>query len=308
MKGSRNMYEKRMRGVVIPTITPMMPDGTVDEQSVENFTEYLIQAGANCLYPNGTNGESLLLTAEERDRIAQIMVEKNDHRIAAFIQCGSMTTAETRAHALHSVKIGADGIGIMSPAVFPMDEEALFNYYSEVVSALPADFPVYVYNIPGCTTNDVTPRLLCRLMEKFTNFVGIKYSSPNLIRVQDYFNQINHDFDLLIGCDSLFLQCLVTGGVGTVTGPGSIFHERFTRLYRQYRDGDFQGAIATQKQIVKTDRDLAAIPGIPALKALLKMRGVIRYDNCRGPLRPLSKEEYEVLERVLDQYYKEEGL
>ena len=49
MKGSRNMYEKRMRGVVIPTITPMMPDGTVDEQSVENFTEYLIQAGANCL-------------------------------------------------------------------------------------------------------------------------------------------------------------------------------------------------------------------------------------------------------------------
>lgn len=47
---------------------------------------------------------------------------------------------------------------------------------------------------------------------------------------------------------------------------------------------------------------------IRALKALLKMRGVIRYDNCRGPLRPLSKEEYEVLERVLDQYYKEEGL
>lgn len=302
------MYEKRMRGVVIPTITPMMPDGTIDEQSVESFAEYLIQAGVDCLYPNGTNGESLLLTAEERDRVAEIMVKQNNHRIAAFIQCGSMTTAETRAHALHSVKIGADGIGVMSPAFFPMDKESLFNYYSEVVSALPSDFPVYVYNIPGCTTSDVTPDLLCQLMETFTNIVGIKYSSPNLMRVEDYFDQGKKDFDLLIGCDSLFLQCLMTGGVGTVTGPGSIFHERFTRLYRQVQEGDFEGAMQTQKQIVRTDRELAAIPGIPALKALLKMRGIIRYDNCRGPLRPLRKDEYATLDRALNEYYKEEGI
>ena len=302
------MFEKRMKGVVIPTITPMMPDGTIDEQSVENFTEYLIQAGVNCLYPNGTNGESLLLTAGERDRIAQIMVQKNNHRVATFIQCGSMTTAETRGHALHSVEIGADGVGIMSPAFFSMDEESLFNYYRDVISALPSDFPVYIYNIPGCTTSDVTPHLFSKLMQTFINIAGIKYSSPNLMRVEDYFYQSKKDFDLLIGCDSLFLQCLVTGGVGTVTGPGSIFHERFTRLYRQYSEGDFLGARVTQKQIVRTDRDLAAIPGIPALKALLKMRGIIRYDNCRAPLRPLRKDEYEVLDRVLSEYYSEERL
>lgn len=302
------MYEKRMRGVVIPMITPMMPNDTIDEQSLENFTEYLIQAGVNCLYPNGTNGESLLLTAEERDRIAQLVVKKNDNRIAAFIQCGSMTTAETRGHALHSVEIGADGVGIMSPSFFPMDEESLLNYFSNIISALPSEFPVYVYNIPSHTTSDVTPRLLNQLIETSSNVVGIKYSSPNLMRIEDYFYQSKKTFDLLIGCDSLFLQCLITGGVGTVTGPGSIFHERFTRLYKQYSEGDFVGATETQNQIVKTDRDLAAIPGIPALKALLKMRGIICYDNCRAPLRPLRKDEYEVLGRVLNEYCKEEGI
>ena len=41
--------------------------------------------------------------------------------------------------------------------------------------------------------------------------------------------------------------------------PGAIFHERFNRLYRQYREGDMEGARRTQQQIVRTDRELAAL-------------------------------------------------
>lgn len=302
------MYEKRLTGVVIPMITPMNEDGTVDDASLRNFVNFLADAGVDALYPNGTNGESLLLGQEEREHIAQVIAETNAHRLPLFIQCGSMTTAETASHARHAVTIGADGIGVMSPAFFGMDEEALFQYYTAVIEGLPEAFPVYVYNIPGCTTNDVTPRLLKRLMAAFTNVVGIKYSSPDLMRVEDYLNTDGRVPQLLIGCDSLFLQCLATGGVGTVTGPGSIFHERFNRLYRQFREGDFQGAMETQKKIVETDRKLAPIPGIPALKTLLKLRGVIRTDVCRAPLRPLTEAEKKVLADVYEEYCKEEGI
>ena len=54
------MYEKRLCGVVIPTITPMNEDGSIDDASLADFTRYLLEAGVNALYPNGTNGESLL--------------------------------------------------------------------------------------------------------------------------------------------------------------------------------------------------------------------------------------------------------
>lgn len=302
------MYEKRLSGVVIPTITPMNEDGTIDDASLKNFTDFLVKAGVNALYPNGTNGESLLLAQEEREHVAEVMAETNAHRIPLFIQCGSMTTAETASHAQHAVKIGADGIGIMSPAFFGMDEEALFLYYAAVIENLPKDFPVYVYNIPGCTTNDVSPSLLKRLMAAFDNVVGIKYSSPDLMRVEDYLNTAGRVPQLLIGCDSLFLQCLVTGGVGTVTGPGSIFYERFIRLYRQFREGDFEGAMETQKKIVETDRRLAGIPGIPALKTLLKLRGVIRTDVCRAPHRALTDAERQVLSEIYADYCKEEDI
>ena len=237
-----------------------------------------------------------------------MIAETNGHRLPLFIQCGSMTTAETASHARHAVRIGADGIGVMSPAFFGMDEEALFQYYAAVIEQLPADFPVYVYNIPSCTTNDVSPALLRRLMAAFGNVVGIKYSSPNLMRVEDYLNTDGRVPELLIGCDSLFLQCLITGGVGTVTGPGSVFYERFNRLYRQFREGDFQGAMQTQRKIVETDRALAGIPGIPALKTLLKLRGVIRTDVCRAPHRPLTDEEKQKLADIYAAYCAEEGI
>lgn len=302
------MYEKKLFGVVIPMITPMNEDSSVDDTSLRNFVNFLVDAGASALYPNGTNGESLLLSQTEREHIAELIAETNDHRLPLFIQCGSMNTAETASHAKHAVKIGADGIGVMSPAFFDMDEESLYQYYAAVVSGLPKDFPVYIYNIPGCTTNDVKPALLRRLMADFDNIVGIKYSSSDLMRVEDYLNTDGRVPQLLIGCDSLFLQCMATGGVGTVTGPGSIFHERFNRLYRQFQEGDFQGAMETQRKIVETDRKLAGIPGIPALKTLLMLRGVIRCDTCRAPHRPLTAGEKRILEDVYNEYCKEEGI
>ena len=218
------MLDKRMFGVVIPTITPMNEDGSLDVKSLEKYTQYLIDAKVNCLYPNGTNGESLMLTKDERQRVAEVMAKVNNGRLPLFIQSGAMTTEETASHVKHAKSIGADGVGIMSPAFFPMDEVALFDYYSKSIKDVPADFPIYIYNIPGCTTNDVSAALLGRLMEAYPNIVGIKYSCPNLIRIEDYLRCNKRTPDVLIGCDSLFLQCLVTGGVGTVTGPGAVFN------------------------------------------------------------------------------------
>ena len=62
------MYKKRLSGVVIPTITPMNEDGSIDERSLASFTEYLVQAGVDCLYPNGTNGESSPANARRSNR------------------------------------------------------------------------------------------------------------------------------------------------------------------------------------------------------------------------------------------------
>ena len=59
---------------------------------------------------------------------------------------------------------------------------------------------------------------------------------------------------------------------------------------------------------METDRALAGIPGIPALKTLLKLRGVIRTDVCRAPHRPLTDEEKQKLADIYAAYCAEEGI
>ncbi len=297
---------KTLSGVVCATITPMRKNGEIDEESLRSLLNHLAGNGIDGIYPNGTNGEGILLSARERRRAAEILVSENKGRMSVYIQCGSAATEEAVSHARHSREIGADGIGIMTPLFFHCDDQALSAYYDEILSAVP-DFPAYIYNIPSHTRNDVTPGLLAQLMARHDNLRGIKYSDYNLPRAQDYLRQAPRPADLLVGCDSLFLQCLMTGGVGTVSGPAMVFAKRFVRLYRQYRERDFEGAMETQRRIVDTDRALSGIPSIPAIKAMLKMLGVIKEDICRGPLRPLTAEEYGAAEKVLNAYCREEG-
>jgi len=297
---------KTLFGVVCATITPMQKNGEVDEASLKRLCNYLADCGINGIYPNGTNGESILLSEQERKQIAKVIVSENAGRMSAYIQCGSVTTGETVNHACYSKEIGADGIGVMTPLFFGCDDRALIEYYDRIFSAVEG-FPAYLYNIPSHTHNDVTPSVFAKLMASHGNLLGIKYSDSNIIRAEDYLMQTPRKADLLIGCDSLFLQCLMTGGVGTISGPAMVFSKRFVRLYRQYLEKDFEGAKETQRQIVKTDRLLSSIPSIPAIKVMLKMLGVIEEDICRRPLRPLTATEYDAVGKILNDYCKEEG-
>jgi len=69
-------------------------------------------------------------------------------------------------------------------------------------------------------------------MDRHENVLGIKYSAPDLVRIQDYLRAPRRAApDALIGCDSLILCALQTGASGTVSGPAAVFGKRFSGLY-----------------------------------------------------------------------------
>lgn len=109
---------KRLYGVVCASITPMREDGSIDGEGVRRLTRHLIDCGIHCLYPNGTNGESLSLSQQEREEIARVMNEENAGRTALYLQCGAATVAESYAHIRFARELGADGAGLMTPCVF----------------------------------------------------------------------------------------------------------------------------------------------------------------------------------------------
>ena len=299
---------KKLFGVVCASVTPMLPDGTVDLESAASLYRHLGAMGIHSLYPNGTNGESISLTYEERCRLTDCVVRENAGKCSVYMQCGAATVTETKDNILYAKAHGADGVGIMTPVFFATDDAALEQYYDDMLDAA-GDMPSYVYNIPSRTGNDVSVVLMGRLMKKHANLQGIKYSAPDLMRITGYVNcDPERHTDALIGCDNLALCCMDVGGAGWVSGPAAVFGERFVRLYDQISAGDTEDAKKTQLGIVRLGNGMAGIPEIPAIKYMLVKRGVIAHDTCRAPFRALTDAEKAALARLLAEYMKEENL
>ena len=68
---------ERITGILTPNITPVDAAGRIDEERLRGYVDWLIDHGVDGIYPNGSTGEFVRFTAEERRRIVQIVVEQS---------------------------------------------------------------------------------------------------------------------------------------------------------------------------------------------------------------------------------------
>ena len=127
---------KKLYGVITAMTTPFDEAGQVDVKALAAQTEFLIGKGVDCLYPCGTTGEMYLMSAEQRELVAETVVKTAAGRVTVFIHCGAMTQDETIRLMQHAEKIGADGVGVVTPSYFTVDEKSMIAYYKAVCAAV----------------------------------------------------------------------------------------------------------------------------------------------------------------------------
>ena len=282
---------KKLYGVVTPLSTPMDEQGEIDYDSLENLCHYLIGQGVNGLYPNGTTGEVIYLTAEERKKILEHTLKAANGGITVFSMVGAATTQETVDLARHAEAAGADGIGVVTPYYFSLTEEELFQHYCCVASSVSSDFPVYLYAIPQMAVNDISVSLAERIAEACPNIVGIKYSFPDMPKMLRFQTIRGGDFSVLTGPDDLFYALLASGGDGTISGNSNVIPQEYVSVYSAFQRGDYQEAARRQARVNQLNAILSGICNLASYKACLVKRGVFRSKNLRAPLRPLSSEQ-----------------
>lgn len=286
---------KTMKGVNVPISCPMTPDQQVDYKSLESLCEYLIDKGVHGLYPNGSTGEMCYLTLEERKKVLETCLKVANGRVQVFSMVGALTTKDTIELAQHAEKVGADGIGVVTPYYFKLDQKELEEYFVRVAQSVSDDFSIYLYGIPQLAVNDITPELAQRVASRCKNVVGIKYSYPDMPRLMKFMNVNDGKFSVLAGPDDLFFVTLCAGGDGTISGNANVVPEHFVAIYDAFQKGDIELARKLQK---KTNLMIDYISGpnnMSRYKVCLKHRGVIAHDSIREPLRTISPEEQKEL-------------
>lgn len=287
----------KIRGVIVPMLTPFSDGGQIDEGRTAALVEFLLERRVAGLFPLGTTGEGPLLTTEERQQVAAWVVRHSAGRVPVIIHTGAITTAETLTLTRHARDIGADAVAIVPPYFYRLNDAALFEHYATVARALP-DFPIYLYHNPGVTPNHLTTDLVFRLAEAFPNITGLKDSGGSLAILFASRTLHGGALNTASGPDGLILAAQAVGVDACVSGNANYAPELVVGIVEAVRRGDLETGRTLQAQLDEARRVLGDGSDLSQFKAMCARRGV-PIGDVRAPLRPAGRERIEAAWQAL---------
>lgn len=295
---------KTNAGIIVPIITPMNADESVNEEELRSQIERLIGGGVHGIFPFGTNGEGYILSEYEKERILSVCVEQVDGRVPVYAGTGCISTRDTIRFSRIAEKIGADVLSVITPSFAAASQDELIAHYRAVADSV--DLPIILYNIPARTGNALSP-MTVQVLSGVPNIVGVKDSSGNFDNILQYI-ELTRDaegFSVLSGNDSLILWTLMAGGSGGVAGCANVFPENMVSIYERYIAGDIPGARAAQDAIRPFRNCFKYGNPNTIVKMAVAMLGY-PVGKCRAPFNSVSPQGVEAVKRALEQFYHKE--
>ncbi|MGI6466633.1 MAG: 4-hydroxy-tetrahydrodipicolinate synthase [Sphaerochaetaceae bacterium] len=294
----------KIEGIITPILTPMNSDESVNYDKLEEFVEMQIEGGVHGIFCFGTNGESYILSDDEKLKILEKVVKVTNKRVPVFAGTGQPGTLHTIELSKKAKGLGVDALSIISPFFAAPSQDDIYNHYYRIAKEV--DLPIIVYNIPARTGTNISPLTIKRLSE-IENIVGVKDSSGNFDNMLQYIEQTresnkkrNSDFVVLSGNDSLILWCLYAGGAGAISGVANVYPRNMVSIYENFIKKETDKAKAAQDSI-RSFRDVFKY-GNPntVVKTAVNLLG-FDVGPCRSPFNSISEEGLKQLKTVLEE-------
>lgn len=273
----------RLHGLVAATHTPLHDGGSIAPEKIREQAAILARQGATGAFVNGSTGEGVSLTADERRTLAEEWARQaRRFGLKLVIHVGHTSHLEARSLAEHAASIGADAVSAMAPFYFrPGHPKALVDWLEPVAAGCP-ETPFYFYDIPSMTGVRVDMLKLVEMAtDRMPNFRGIKYTSDDLVSLQELIHFRQGSLDILFGSDECLLAALVLGVRGAVGSSYNFAAELYLKIIEAFTAGDLARAQDLQFLSVRLIRTIARFGYLPAAKRVMRLKGC----DC-GPVRP----------------------
>lgn len=237
----------KFTGVGTALITPFTTAGAVDEAAVRRLARRQIDLGTHFLVPCGTTGEVPTLTAGERRRVVEIVVDEARGQVPVLAGAGGYDTSEVAHAAVEMQAAGADGLLSVTPYYNRPTPEGLYAHYARIAEATP--LPIIVYNVPGRTGCNVDAPTLARLAT-IPSIVGVKEASGNMSQMADIVRAVPDEFLVLSGDDAVTLPLMAIGGRGVISVCSNQIPREMADLVEAAERGDFAGARRIHQRVL----------------------------------------------------------
>ena len=245
--------------------------------------EYQLDNGADFFCILATTGETPTLTAEEKKKIKELVINTVGGKVPILVGCGGNNTTAVVEELQNGDFKGIDGVLSVCPYYNKPSQEGLYQHFKAIAAA--TQLPVVLYNVPGRTGVNLKAETTVRLARDCHNIVAIKEASGNLEQVDEIIKNKPNDFDVISGDDALTFPMISCGAVGVISVIGNALPREFSKMIRLQLRGEYDGARKIHHRF--TDLfSLLFVDGNPAgVKAMLHEMGFI--DNIlRLPLVP----------------------
>ena len=220
----------KFKGTGVAIVTPFNEDKSVDYNSLEKLVEHLISGGIEYLVVQGTTGESVTLTKQEKQETLAFIQKVNNGRIPIVLGIGGNCTA-TVVDTIKSTDFnGVDAILSVSPYYNKPTQEGIYQHYKAVAEA--CSLPIILYNVPGRTSSNILPQTTLRLANDFDNIIAVKEASGNLEQCMEIINNKPDGFLVISGDDAITLPFVASGGDGVISVIANAYPRGFSDMVR----------------------------------------------------------------------------
>ena len=284
------MSKKSIQGIFTPNVVPFYDDHRINEGELRRYTNWLIEKGVTGLYPNGSTGEFIRISFEQRIRVVEIMADEARGRVPILAGAAEPNIDMVFQACKRYADLGCRAVSVTGPYYFKVSQHSIEHYFRELAAKSPID--ILLYNIPQFS-NEISLDVVKRLAMDCPRIVGIKDSSRDMPRFMDTLNEVKTqrpDFSCMIGCEEILLPVLLMGGDGGTIASSGVAPEAIMKLYSSFLSGNMDEAKRIQFKLLELIKTMFAAGNFPeGFREGVNLRG---FHTGRGP-QPMSPHEME---------------
>ena len=277
-----------MRGCATALVTPFAGDGSVDVERMRALVRRQIEEGVRLLVPCGTTGESVTMSASERESVIRATIEEAKRAGAHVIAgTGSNNTAHAVEQSREAASWGTDAALVVAPYYNKPTQEGLYQHFKAVADAVP-ETPVVLYNVPGRTSSNIAAETTLRLARDCANVVAVKEASGNLAQIMEILRGRPEGFLVLSGDDAMTFALVALGADGLVSVASNEAPRLMSEMVDAALAGRLEEARAAHFRLLPL-MDVNFIESSPGpVKAAMALMGLLE-ENLRLPLVPVTE-------------------
>lgn len=279
----------KLEGVFPVLVTPMINQKEIDWDGFCHNIEHFIEEGVAGIAINGSTGEFVSLTKEERFKAVEVAVKQINGRIPLVVGTAAETTSDAIEYTQQAEKAGANAALLINSYYAHPKENEIYEHFKAVAESV--NFPIMIYNNPFTSGVDISTETILRVGRDVENITHIKESSGGIGKVRDIARQGEGFIKVFCGSEDLAIESFLVGATGWISVSGNIVPRLVTAMYNHVQNGEMEEAWALYDQLLPLCEYLEGSGKyVQIAKRAMELKGCAG-GPCRLPRLPLSEEE-----------------